>query len=125
PVTPDFGHGVADGKERHMRIGGLVEQAGVQFSRIQHIDQAVLQMRSQEVSTAVDDTAKDGLLFVQLAAHADVLRALAGEHEHKLSSRGMRSTGLHAGTIPSAAECLQVVRKLARRHYWNCHAVLL
>ena len=55
------------------------QQRRIAAIRIKHRQQRLLQVRAQQLITAIQNTTKQWLGLVQLPTHAHVLRALTGE----------------------------------------------
>ncbi len=98
PRHPELGQRVFHGEEDGLRIprqldllGGL---GGIRFRRIEEITEIEVEVGTGIVGTRVDPFPKDGFVFVELAAHVDVLHPLAGKEEgHRVQLGGFARGG--------------------------------
>ncbi|CAB3969490.1 hypothetical protein BCO9919_03788 [Burkholderia cenocepacia] len=85
------GERVLQREQGRLAVAGLVDVVALGG---QHVEQRLVEQRIGHRAAAVDGVAEHRIRVVQAAAHAGVLRALAGEQEgHLHAGRGLRRTG--------------------------------
>ena len=89
---------VLEREQRGLGVGGVVE--GRLVAAEHHLEQRPRQARGEQALALVQQSPHQGVAVVELAAHADALRALAGEQEPDLGHIALGDDTAHdAGAI--------------------------
>ncbi len=86
-----------DREDRGLRMAGLVEQAGVVAPH--HVAQRPVELRVEVGADRVERVGEHRIPLVQLAAHAEALRALACEQERRAAARGLTAGDRRVGLV--------------------------
>ena len=112
PALPEPRHRVLDDEHRGLADAHPAHQArmpprrrGVAALGVEHLAQVEPEERQGRSHGPVDLLAEGGLRRVQLAAHAHVLAALAGEHEDDRAIGGSRSEVIIRRRLLPASAC--------------------